>query len=400
MDNKVVSIVDFSEILIDRDEFKEALVSSLKNAVEKIYLQVMTFEGDKVGNEIFDILIEKAKKGVEVSVLIDSYINLYINDTFIFFPFTNFKNFLRARREHKFTFKKIKELEAAGGRVKLIHPLDHWGAKLFFRNHKKLITIDGKESYITGFGLSEHNFNWHDFAFKINNKEITESLEKEFLNDLSGHCLAESLETKIGAEQVSLLRQDKENNINEIDECLIRLISEAKESIFIESPYLSIKKIFNAIKNASIRGVKIKIILPGKNNLLFYKWLSSYYKNIFERKNIELYWYIKFNGMTHLKCSVVDRKFSIFGSSNFSELNSLSKELSLFVDSPNVAELLVKKIFEPDIANSRKESFENNFEIKKIWSNLLWGAFSSFFFVLKFLLVVKSRRDKSLLHLR
>ena len=350
-ENDFYQIKDWKfQVLVDKD-FEKDLFLTLKTSKKEIYLQFLTFEADKIGNKLSEILLEKVKKKIKIKILIDWFINFKINDTFLFLPTK--KSFL-ALKEWWQTLKLIKKLRNNQIEIKVINsPL-----KLnFFRNHKKLILIDGKITYLGGFNISEHNFFWHDFALKIENQKLNFFLKKEFLSDWENknNLKPERFETTLeNTSKILILRKDKKQNLNEIYSYLLEKIKTAKNSIYLETPYLSQIPLIFELKKAAQRKVKIKIILPQKNNLLIYRLLKPFYRSFFNHPNIEIFWYQKTSQMTHLKCIIIDEKISIFGSPNFNLFDNFFQELAIAIEDKNLAKILIEKIFKNDIKNSSR----------------------------------------------
>ena len=126
------------DILVDSDEFFEMLKNDIQNAKKSIYIQSMTFEADKAGEKLCDLLRKSSVR--DIRILIDSYIKAMISDYFLYSP----RNMLNRslRNEYKETFNLINNLNKLGIQVKLTNPLGPLLIRYPGRNHKKMVVID------------------------------------------------------------------------------------------------------------------------------------------------------------------------------------------------------------------------------------------------------------------
>ena len=322
------------DILVDSDEFFNRLKNDIQNAKNNIYIQAMTFEADKAGEELCDLLRKSSVR--DIRILIDSYIKAMISDCFLYSPRNMFNRSLRS--EYKETFKLINNLNNLGIRVKLTNPLGPLFIRYPGRNHKKLVVIDSKIVYAGGFNFSDHNFLWHDMMLRIEDKDIAKFLEKDFLITWSGEnqCCKQSF----GSIECYLL--DGKSNEKGF-EAIFKTVDEAKISIFIESAYMSFP-FYEKLRQARKRGVNVKLILPENNNKPI---MQKYTYWEIQRSDLKLR--LLKNAMTHLKAMLIDDKFLVVGSSNFDYFSYTShQEVILVINNLDIIDQFKRRVIRKD----------------------------------------------------
>ncbi len=297
----------------DGNKMLESLKNDLLNATKTINIMFYIFANDKTGKQIKDILVEKAKQGVKVRVLYDSIGSLLT---------------------HKRHFRKLKK---AGGKVEEFFPA-FLGLKLLnfranYRNHRKIVVIDGETAYMGGMNLRNDHMGkkkkvspWRDLHIKIQGQAVY-SLQNIFISDwrLSNKIPEKNEEflnenyysTKHieGNTPMQIVSSGPTRNDNRnIEEMMIKMILTAKKSIKIETPYFVLDDEFkNALKIALLCGVKVDIIVPKKPDKYFVYFATlSYLKEIQQLgANIHLY-----HGFMHAKALMIDDEVLTMGSCN------------------------------------------------------------------------------------
>jgi len=322
------------DILVDSEEFFDRLKNDILTAQSSIYIQAITFEGDKAGKELCKYLESSPAK--DKRILIDSYIKAIISDRFIYSP----KNFLDPilRKEVKETNDLIVYLNNIGIQTKLINPLGPMFIHFAFRNHKKLILIDDRIVYIGGLNFSDHNYAWHDMMLRIENPDIALFLKEDFLTTWQG--VNQNVKKSFGIMDFYIC-DGKSNDV--MFNSIFNLIDSAKQSIYIESPYISFP-FYDKLRQAHERGVAINLLTPGNNNKQF---MQKYTYWEAQRSNFNLRLYT--SKMSHLKAILIDDKFLIVGSSNFDCFSyRAEQEYIVVVHDPEIINQFKNKIIRPD----------------------------------------------------
>lgn len=303
--------------LLVKNEFWNDLYKELENSKKKVYLQFMTFEGDKTGLKLSNKLIELRKKGVEVKVLID-----YFTDYFMSNKYYTDKSIKEERNK---TFNMIKEMKSNGIEVKRTRPFGFIQAFFLARNHKKIVVID-EICYLGGINISDHNFKWHDFMVKINDKNLVNAVISDFLNNFKGKE-----------------KNFKYKNIitnKYLEKTYYDLIKNAKKEIIISSPYILDLLLVKLLKNKKI---KKELLTLKYNNYATIKSMSGYLTCLLIKNGIDVYHY---NIFSHAKFLIVDRKKILLGSSNFGLESFLNKqEIGILIEDKEFVENFIEKMY-------------------------------------------------------
>ncbi|MBE5745892.1 MAG: cardiolipin synthase [Clostridiales bacterium] len=336
------------------------------NAKQNIYILSYIFADDKIGKEIKNILKYKAKKGVDVVVIYDSFGSK--NTKRVFF------------NEMKKIGIKVLEFFPPFFKLKFLQ-LD-----INYRNHRKIIIIDNFIAYVGGLnirddhlGLKKELSPWRDTHIKIVGESVIELL-KVFLNDLN---LCKKVKINIkniplfnnGKIKTQILNSSPLYSHSKIGESIINAINNAKKSVYIQTPYLILDdKTINALKNTKFSGKNVVIIIPKLKDKNFVYNVSLYYAKLLIDVGIKVY---LFKGFLHSKCMVIDKDIFLVGSSNF-DMRSfyLNFETSVMIFDKSISEKYYN-IIQEDLSNS--EELTLNFYKKLPINKRLAISFSKLF---------------------
>lgn len=292
-----------------RDKY-DRLFKDIKEAKNSIHISYYIIRKDFYGKQLLDLLVEKAKSGVEVRLIFD-----HIGS--------------------KLTSKKFfKPLIKAGGKVEKFFPSRIF-LKLYInhRNHRKLVIIDGKIGYVGGMNIGKEYVDgdrkitpWADKHVRIVGSGVYMlqaqffmdylfvSKEKNLLTDenrLKKYFSSSKFEGEKTLQVVSSGPDYKESNIRD---SYLKMINNARESIIIETPYLILDEaISSSLKVAAISGVNVKIIIPGvPDKKMIYLATLSYARELMEY-GVEVYCY---KGFMHSKLVLVDDDIVSIGTAN------------------------------------------------------------------------------------
>ena len=333
------------KILNTAQEKFEELIKDIKNAKHNIHFLYYIIKNDNIGNLIINLLAEKAMEGVKVRVIYD--------DTgCICIP--------------KKLFDKLKN---AGGEVYPFFPsyAKFININLNYRNHRKIVVIDGKIGYVGGINIGDEYMSlskklspWKDCHLKIIGDAVN-FLQLQFIKDLSyvsNHKIEtekdfqnkyfpkSEIQNKTYTQIVSSGPDEKE--YEQIKSTYLKMIYSAKKEIFIQTPYLALDDGFlSAILYAAQYGIKIKIMLPYiYDKRIVYRVTCSYIQQFMDA-GIEIYLY---KGFLHSKVMIMDDCVTSIGTAN------------AFMTDKEICSKM-KKIFFEDIKNSIK--LDENYEKSK-----------------------------------
>lgn len=328
------------DILVDSDAFMRVFTQDARSARKRIYIQAMTFEADGSGMKVWNAIRHAHAK--DKRVLVDAYTKVMVSDRLVYSP-SNRKD-PKFRAEVKATQTLFREAKTQGIQMQYTNPLGFMLLNYPPRNHKKIIVIDNT-AYLGGLNFSEHNFSWHDMMLRFHSERenpITDLLAKDFLLSWQG-----KKQGRIASiDGIEFFFMDGKNNAR-LFRRLFTYIQEAKESVFIETPYLSFPffKIFHELAK---NGIAVDLLAPGENNK---PWMESYMFWEVEKSPIRLR--LLGSQMTHLKAIRIDDRYLILGSSNFDFVSyRCQQELIVVIRDFRVIRLFREKVERPDLAKA------------------------------------------------
>jgi cardiolipin synthase len=341
-------------VINDGISFYKALNADLEKAKKSIDLQMMCFEADSAGLPIAEILSRKAKQGLRVRMLVDSFMEVFVNDRSVHLPSFPIKDYLATVSEYRRTKELYKRLSGDGVAFRMISPLGLFNSKLLMRNHKKIIVIDETIAYLGGINITEHNFAWHDYMFRIRG-DVVKNIIRDFQATFDG-------------KERDYPRKNTDYLSEGFSEIPI-LLESARRYIFIESPYLGGSEINHHLIRASKRGVEVVVIMPRKNNKWIYQIITEYQKYLFNRHKIR---FLLFPIFTHSKIMVVDDKV-FFGSCNFnSHVGPFLKEINIVSFNKVLHKDVMKHIVERDTMLATECACDSNIFHRLFFTAINW----------------------------
>ena len=334
-DNKV-------DLYTDGYQFFTALLQEISKAKSHIHLDMYIFADDALGRLVADALIDKARQGVEIRVIYDDVGCWNVSSQF----------FERMREE--------------GIEVAAFMPVrfPSFTSKVNYRNHRKIIVIDGLTGFIGGMNIALRYVKgtkeqpWRDTMLKVTGGAVN-ALQRAFLVDwyfvdrtllsdrkyypqrtaaegqLSNNCLAQ------------VVTSGPVTPYPEIMQGFVRIITGARRYLYLETPYfLPNDPVLFALKTVALAGVDVRVICPRHSDARFVEWASrSYLREVVEAGvKVKLYE----GGFLHSKLMVCDDSISTCGSTNL-DFRSFENnfEANVFFYDEGVA-LRMKKVFFDD----------------------------------------------------
>lgn len=319
------------------DKF-EALLAEIAKASHHIHLQYYIFCDDETGNKVKKALIAKAHEGVQVRVLYDDVGCWNVKASF---------------------FKEMKE---AGIEVHAFLPVAFpiFTSKVNYRNHRKIVVIDGQVGFIGGMNIADRYVKgneygkWRDSHFRIEGKGV-HGLQSAFLIDW--YVVSKTLHTsKRYYPPVPLFT----NNIMQLATCgpvgqwrtilqaTLFAISNAKRYIYIQTPYfLPSDGLNTALQVAALGGIDVRLMIPKKADSKMVNMATRSFIDESVRAGVKVYFYT--GGFLHAKLLVMDDMLTAVGSANL-DFRSLEHnfEINAFMYDESFA-VQMKKIFLHDM---------------------------------------------------
>jgi cardiolipin synthase A/B len=325
--------------LIDSHEAFDVMEAAIRGAKHHVHALFYIWKNDATGRRFRELLEEKAKEGVEVRVLIDAIGSPVWNTRF------------------------ARPLRKAGAQVHRFLP-PRWfsrAPRLNFRNHRKILVVDGKTGFIGGFNMAdEYRTEWRDFGIKIEGPAV-DQLQEIFADDwyyASDEDLADIdyfggwTSTKRGhGAACATVASGPDTHLSPIHDAIFMAMNAAKERIFVMTPYfIPTRALVAAIRAAVYRGVDVRIMLPAKNDVMLVQWAArSYYAELLD-VGVRVFEYQP--TMHHAKVVLFDDRLTMIGSANLDSRSfRLNFEASCFVGSVDLNATLAEE-FEKDLTNS------------------------------------------------
>ncbi|XKH51865.1 cardiolipin synthase [Chryseomicrobium palamuruense] len=322
----------------------DALLEDLRKAKDHIHMQYYILRLDNLGNEIYQVLLEKARQGVKVRILYDE---------------------MGSRTLRK---KHFKELTDLGGRVEAFFPsiFPMINMRLNYRNHRKIVVIDGHIGYIGGFnvgdeylGLNKRFGYWRDTHLRVEGSSV-HPLQTRFILDWNQASADHDIEyderyfpviPMKGSVGLQIVSSGPDEEWEQIKNGYLKLISSAKKYIYIQTPYFIPDASFmDALRIAALCGIDVRIMIPNKPDHIFVYWAT--YSHVGELLKAGAKIYIYQNGFLHTKMIVIDDEASSVGTANIDVRSfKLNFEVNAFIYNRETSHQLAL-LFEEDMTFS------------------------------------------------
>ena len=312
----------------------QKMISDIRRAKREILLETYIYSDDKIGRLFRDELMKKAIEGVKIRVLIDGW-GTEVKKKY-FDGLTNLGGEVRFFREFKYTWSFFDDNHE--------------------RNHRKLLIIDGKVSYIGSINITIKGINWSELVLRMRGN-LGLALRKSFNRSWKRFNLRTRRRMKKIVHEGYEVLQGFPSNLGQssFERRYRKLIRNAKKEIFIETPYfvpsIGIRRV---LRRALSRGVKVKLILPRKSDIWIVDKVRNRYLGLLYKAGAEIHYYPE---VLHSKLLVIDNSFFLFGSSNLDYRSFLHQyEINLLGGDPELIEKL-KKHFKKNLNKSSKFSY-------------------------------------------
>ncbi len=317
------------------------IFEAIETAKHHIHLEYYIFLADEIGGKMIDALIRKVKEGVSVRVIIDDVGSWEMPKSMI--------RKMQSQGIEMMSFLKV--------------GLPFLSSKVNYRNHRKILIVDGKVGFTGGINIADRYIKglkwgtWRDTHIRIEGPAV-HALQKTFLTDwyfvnrklISDPVFYPNIE-KSGNSLVQIITSGPNSLWNSIMQVYFMAIAQAREYVYIQTPYfLPTDSIITALQTAALGGVDVRIILPTRSDARFTLASSYSYMGEMLKAGIKMYFYEP--GFLHSKTVVIDDKISTVGSANI-DFRSFEQnfEVNALIFDPEVA-VKMKKIFEQDLADS------------------------------------------------
>lgn len=364
MDNKV-------DIFSDGEEKFKDLRQELSTATQYIHIQYYIIKNDEVFNSIIPILLDKVGKGVEVRILCDGMGGRFMPK------------------------KRWQQLREAGIKIAIFFPafLGRLNLRVNYRNHRKIVVIDGKTGYVGGFNIGREYISkdpkfgyWRDTHLKLTGDSVA-ALQIRFALDWN-YAARENLfkdmkyftgvrEVEDGEEAyasvipeqemvgIQIIASGPDTAERQIRDNYLELFHKASHHIYIQTPYfVPDDAILSALCIAARSGVDVRLMIPCKPDHPFVYWATYSYVGDLIKAGARCYTYE--NGFLHAKGVMVDGCVSCYGTANM-DIRSfeLNFEVNAVIYNEKTTERL-ETLFLEDLPHC-KEITVHGYENRGLW---------------------------------
>lgn len=347
-------------------QFFPALLQAISRARHHIHIDIYIFDDDALGRLIADTLIDKSRQGVEIRIIYDDVACWKVKNAF---------------------FERMRN---AGIDIHPFMPVKFpaFTSKANYRNHRKLIIIDGREAFIGGMNFATRYVKgtgrqpWRDTMLHVTGGAVY-GIQRAFLIDwyfvdrtllsdrlyyppvnpaINNNCLAQVVTSGPITEWPDIMQG------------YVRILLEARRYVYMETPYfLPTEPVLFAMRTAALAGVDVRLMIPRHSDSHIVEWASfSYLLEIIEA-GVKVYLYE--SGFNHSKFLVSDDSISTCGSTNidFRSFEHNFESSIFFYDEGMV--LRMKKVFLNDQTQCRTfnevyQGYHYTF-LRRLWTSLV-----------------------------
>jgi len=298
-------------LLINGEEKFPEVLQVLESAKHFIHMEYYSWENDIRGNQIKNVLLRKAKEGLKVRVLYDAYASRKIK--------RNIVKEMKAGGIAVFPVIKVKI-------AMLANRMNH-------RDHRKIIIVDGVTGFVGGINVSDRYDNsidtglfWRDTHVKIEGS-LVNGLQRHFIVSWNS-CQPDKL--TYSQDLFPKKETDKSEGLKAMGQVVaggpvypksnimltyFKIFTSACEKLYITNPYfIPSDSILDALKQAAISGVDVRLIIPYKSDSAIVGAASKFYFPDLIQAGVKIYLYKK--GFIHAKTVVADGCLSAIGTAN------------------------------------------------------------------------------------
>lgn len=297
-----------ADIYYSGNKLYTALLEDLESAVQSIHMEYFIWRSDSLGEKIKDILIRKAREGVDVKLIFDGLGSF-----------------------GRISFKYKRELKEAGIHFSYFKDLNRFIArmKINYSNHKKIVVIDGKTAYTGGMNVGQEYIDggrqfdsWRDTHVRLTGNCV-HILQSIFLTDWY-NCGHEMLidddffpiqNEKLSGVPVQIAVSGPDSQWNSIEMLIFNMITNANHEVYIQSPYfIPDLAVMKALESAAMSGIKITLMMAGVPDKKIAWWTAFTYFEPLLKAGVKILHYE--TGFLHAKVVIMDSIVSTVGTCN------------------------------------------------------------------------------------
>ena len=332
-----------AKLLVNGHATYGAVLDAISGAEKYILVQFYIFREDEAGKRIRDALVAEAREGVKVYLLLDNVGSMGLSDGFI--------------ESMKREGMKVRYVMNSSGKANRF--------QLNFRNHRKIVVVDGKRGFLGGLNVGDEYLGkdpkltpWRDTHMEWQGP-IVKCLQVPFAEDwrwATGDLL-DQLDWEIrpgdvaGEVEALCLATGPADPFETCAMGFLTLINGARERVWLATPYfVPDNKIVTALQLAAMRGVDVRVILPDRSDSSLVHMSSFSFLKELEDAGVKFYRFQK--GFLHQKVMLIDDSISAIGSANLDNRSFRLNFEVIGIVSDTAFNGEVSRMLEADLANS------------------------------------------------
>ena len=335
------------EILSRGEDIFQSMFDAIRNAKDHIHIEFFIFEDDKLSNELRELLIQKSREGVRVRMIYDYVGSINLSSRY------------------------LHTLRYAGVYVRPFLPLRLRlrRSKINYRNHRKLVVVDGKIGFTGGINIADRYLygsrlgQWRDTVVRIEGAGV-HGIQKLFLTDW--YFVERKLITaakyfpepqRYEENLVQLVSSGPDTDWQSIMQGIAAAIMAAEKYVYIHTPYFMPNELMSGcIQMAALSGTEIRLMIPEKSDAPLSDLSSSSYLGDMMEAGVRVFIYKK--GFLHSKAIVLDDFVSIIGSTNMDDRSfDQNFEANAFIYDTQTA-LQLKELFMNDLNKCEELTYD------------------------------------------
>ncbi|WJD65190.1 cardiolipin synthase ClsB [Pseudomonas kurunegalensis] len=307
------------QLLINGEQYYPRVFKAMAQAREEILLETFIIFDDKVGQQLQQVLIGAARRGVRVEVVVDGYGTADLPTAF------------------------ISAMTDAGVSFHAFDPqprLVGLRTNLFRRLHRKIVVIDGARAFIGGINYSADHLGdfgamaKQDYAVEVTGPVVAQvhAASKRLMSTvLQPPSAVRPVTEPAGASSAVLVERDNGLRSTDIENHYLEAFRGARQRIVVANAYFFPGyRLMRELRNAARRGVDVRLILQGQPDMRWVRALSRLLYNYLLRDGVAIHEYCQ--RPLHGKVALVDDEWATVGSSNLDPLSlSFNLEANLFI---------------------------------------------------------------------
>jgi len=326
------------EIITDGERKYELLMRDMEQATESIHMEYFNFGRDSGSRAVRDMLIKKAQEGVRVKFINENVANIFMGNSYY--------RMMKKSGVEVIRFNKLRNF------------IGNFLTKINYRNHRKIVVIDGKIGYTGGMNINDHYFHqWRDTHLRMEGDAVS-SLQLIFLNSwvTSGGTLDAPMQSffskpdsLVGNRLVQVVADEPGLNPHPIQLSYEWALMHAEDYFYIQTPYfVPTPQVLDALKSAALSGVDVRVMLPEENDTFYMAPANeSYYKECMEAG---VRFFLRKGNFIHSKTFVSDDYLSCIGTANMDYRSfTLNYEDNVY-------------LYDGELAQKNKEIFFNDLQ--------------------------------------